>query len=333
MANNRRVAYFDLLNVISCFGVVCLHSNGYVHSFIKDSWWWLRVFVEVLFYFAVPVFFMLSGATLMTYRERYSTAQFIQKRFMKAVFPFLFWGVLFIIIKLFLDFSSISPGGIIMSFTTGKIPYTNYWFFIPLFVLYVFIPFVSLMVVRLTYRQMTWLIAIMILFQSFLPAMYSIFGLEFKVSIPLGGYFIYALLGYYIATFDIEKNDKLCFAIYLIAIISMLIRYWLLYLSNEKEPMLFTYFGLYAIFPACAVFLLFKRCSISSCRLQNFFTYLAKRSYGIFLIHTFLIFLLSNVISKDNPWFIPLSVFLVYSISLVIVSILQKGRWTRYIVP
>lgn len=40
MANNKRIAYYDLLNVISCFGVVCLHSNGYVHSFVKDSWWW-----------------------------------------------------------------------------------------------------------------------------------------------------------------------------------------------------------------------------------------------------------------------------------------------------
>lgn len=49
MANNKRIAYYDLLNVISCFGVVCLHSNGYVHSFVKDSWWWLRVLVEVLF--------------------------------------------------------------------------------------------------------------------------------------------------------------------------------------------------------------------------------------------------------------------------------------------
>ena len=93
MTNNRRKAYYDLLNVISCFGVVCLHSNGYFHSFVKDLWWWLGVLIEVLFYFAVPVFFMLSGATLMTYRERYSTAQFIKKRFLKVVIPYFFWGV------------------------------------------------------------------------------------------------------------------------------------------------------------------------------------------------------------------------------------------------
>lgn len=171
------------------------------------------------------------------------------------------------------------------------------------------------------------------LFQSLLPTLYSIFGLDFKVSIPLGGYLIYALLGYYISTFSIEKNDKLCYAIYLLAVISMIIRYWFLYLSYEKEPILFTYFGLYAILPAIAMFLFFKRLPKLNSKVQKTFTYLAKRSYGVFLIHTFLIFLLSCMVSRQNPCFIPLSALLVYSISIVIVTFLQKGRWTRYIVP
>jgi len=333
MANNRRVAYFDILNVVSCFGVVCLHSNGYVHTYVKDSWWWLRVFVEVLFYFAVPVFFMLSGATLMAYRERYSTAQFIHKRFHKAFFPYLFWGIFFIVLNLFSDNSSYNLGGMIMSLMTGKIPHTNYWFFIPLFLLYVFIPFLSLMVIRLNFRQMSCLIAIMLLFQSLLPTIYSILGVDFMISLPLGGYFLYALLGYYIATFDIEKNNKLCSAVFLLAAVAMIVRYWLLYISNEKEPMLFTYFGLYAIFPACAVFLLFKRINITNTRVQEGFAYFAKKSYGIFLIHTYLIFLLSNVMVKSDPRFIPVSSLLVYSSSLVIVAILQKGRLTRRLVP
>ena len=333
MADNKRIAYFDILNVMSCFGVVCLHSNGYVHSFCKDSWWGLRVLVEVLFYFAVPVFFMLSGATLMAYRERYTTVKFFQKRFQKAVFPYLSWSVFFIVLEMSSDFSSFNLGGIIMSLTTGVVPYASYWFFIPLFLLYIFIPFLSLMVVRLNFKQMTCLIAVLFFFQSLLPTIYFIFGYEFNASLPIGGYFIYALLGYYIATFEIEKNNKLCYAVFLIAIIAMTVRFCLLYCSNEKEPMLFTYFGLYAFFPAGAVFLLLKRVSISNSRLQNRFASFAKKSYGIFLIHSYLIFLFSNFISWKKPYFILLSALLVYSLSLIIVGVLQKGRWTRYFVP
>ena len=332
MSNDRRIAYFDILNVISCFGVVCLHSNGYVHSFDKDAWWWLRVLVEVLFYFAVPVFFMLSGANLMEYRKRYSTVQYARKRFLKGVLPYLLWGCIFS------GISSLNSGlsdirWIIKSFTDGSIPYTAYWFFIPLFILYVYIPFLSLMVVRLSHKQMVSLLAIMIFFQSLLPSLHFFLGLSLKFSLPLGGYFMYALLGYYISTSDIDKNDGFCYSIYALAVISLIFRYIMLYSSDARDDMLFTYFGIYAIFPAIAIFLFFKRLQISNVWLPRVFMFLAKRSYGVYLIHVFLIFLLSKVINSQNPLFIPICAILVYSVSVIVVSLLQKIKLTRYLVP
>ena len=138
---SKRVTYFDILNVISCFSVVCLHSNSYIHVFDKDEWWWLRVLVEVLFYFAVPVFFMLSGANLIPYRNRYSTTQFIRKRAVKVVFPYVFWGCFFVCVHILISgFSNVNINEIILGFINGKIRYTNYWFFIPLFLVYIYIP-------------------------------------------------------------------------------------------------------------------------------------------------------------------------------------------------
>lgn len=334
MSNDRRIVYFDILNVISCFGVVCLHSNGYVHSFDKDAWWWLRVLVEVLFYFAVPVFFMLSGANLMEYRKRYSTVQYARKRFLKGVLPYLLWGCIFTGLSIFSSgLLDISIKGLIKSFTYGSIPYTSFWFFIPLFILYAYIPFLSLMVVRLNYKQMVSLLALMVLFQTLLPSLYFFLGLSFKFNLPLGGYFIYALLGYYISTSDIDKNDKFCYSIYVLAVISLLFRYCMLYSSDAKEDMLFTYFGIYAIFPAIAIFLFFKRLQISNAWMPKVFMFLAKRSYGVYLIHVFLIFVLSKVINSQNPLFIPICAILVYSVSVILVTILQKGKFTKYLVP
>ena len=48
--------------------------------------------VEVGFYWAVPIFLMLSGATLMNYREKYSTKTFFSKRLSRVVFPWIFWS-------------------------------------------------------------------------------------------------------------------------------------------------------------------------------------------------------------------------------------------------
>ena len=130
----QRVLYFDVLNVVSCFSVVCLHSNGYVHEYVKDGYWWLRVLIEVLCFFAVPVFFMLTGATLMEYRKKYSTKIYLEKRLQKAFLPFLFWSVIFLLFHLIISIRSgndpLSLKDVFEALVTGKIPYTNYWFFI-----------------------------------------------------------------------------------------------------------------------------------------------------------------------------------------------------------
>lgn len=52
------------------------------------------MFIEALFYFAVPVFFMLTGATLINYRKRYGTGTFFKKRLLKTLVPFIIWSII-----------------------------------------------------------------------------------------------------------------------------------------------------------------------------------------------------------------------------------------------
>ena len=68
-----------------------LHYNGIVHNYdIHTSAWKQALPFEVFFYWAVPVFFMLTGATLIRYREKYSTGEFFRKRVAKTFLPFVF---------------------------------------------------------------------------------------------------------------------------------------------------------------------------------------------------------------------------------------------------
>ena len=60
----KRILYFDILNILACFGVVCLHQNGIVHWYdIHTAPFKQSLIFEVGFFWAVPIFFMLSGAT------------------------------------------------------------------------------------------------------------------------------------------------------------------------------------------------------------------------------------------------------------------------------
>lgn len=52
---------------------------------------------ETVFYFVVPIFFMISGATLMDYRDRYNTKDFFIKRGLCTFIPFIVWSLIWVI--------------------------------------------------------------------------------------------------------------------------------------------------------------------------------------------------------------------------------------------
>ena len=73
--------YLDLLSIIAAFSVIILHVNGVFWEFSStQSYWKSALIIESVFYFAVPVFFMISGATLMNFYERYGFAKTGEQR-------------------------------------------------------------------------------------------------------------------------------------------------------------------------------------------------------------------------------------------------------------
>ena len=52
-------------------------------------YWWVGNVADSLVRFAVPVFLMLSGATMLG--KEYSLTDFYKKRFLRVFLPFVFW--------------------------------------------------------------------------------------------------------------------------------------------------------------------------------------------------------------------------------------------------
>lgn len=82
-SKNNRIVYFDILNIMAIITVIGLHCNGNVYSYSVDNrrLWATSLIAECIFYWTVSVFVMLTDATLMKYRERYSTKVFMKKGF------------------------------------------------------------------------------------------------------------------------------------------------------------------------------------------------------------------------------------------------------------
>lgn len=90
----KRKDYITLMNVIAAFSVVILHANGCFWFFSKEKYWYIANVIDALFYYAVPLFFMITGVTLINYRDKYSTKKYFKKRFDKTVTPFVAWSII-----------------------------------------------------------------------------------------------------------------------------------------------------------------------------------------------------------------------------------------------
>lgn len=135
-------SYITNLKAISAIAVVFLHANGCFWFFSYKPYWKSANIIESLFYFAVPVFYMISGATLIDYRDRYSTKKFFAKRIKKTFLPYLFWSFALYLFIIFAKYRSFSSVTIRKLFDIG-LNGTSLDFFIPLFGIYLSMPIIT----------------------------------------------------------------------------------------------------------------------------------------------------------------------------------------------
>ena len=202
--------YISCLKVICCLSVIILHTNEIFWSRPYGMLWVTANILETFFYFAVPVFFMISGATLLDYRNRYSTEIFFKKRFSRTFVPFIFWSFVAGLFKAWLngqtfDFNVIH---VIDSILNVKYFY-NYWFFTALFAVYLSMPLLSAVTDKLTVYTCTSIVGVICV--GILPLCFSLLDIGgWPITPPVvGGYILYVLLGYIFSKKDLDKKQRL----------------------------------------------------------------------------------------------------------------------------
>lgn len=339
--------YLNLLNVTACLCVVYMHCNGIVHVYSDTAAWRQSMVVETLAYWAVPVFFMISGATLMNYRERYDTRTYLKKRFMRVGIPFFVWTLLNVAWK-----STVGQITIEWSFSWWVSLFFNcraeniYWFFIPLFSVYFSIPVLSLL--KDNRNILKYMLAVGGITYSILPVMCSVAGIDYNaaLSFPLtGGYILYVILGYILDT-ESSVSDKKRYIIYAAAFLCAGIRYFSTVLMAAKTGEVYKMFWGYLNFPAVGlsvgVFVFFRYMNwdkfLCNKRAAQMLSEMSSASFGIYLIHMIVMnmFYSYGVDTYGIKWRI-LGAPIVYFICLSIVICSKKlpgiNRIVRLILP
>ena len=344
MANAKKF-HITALSVFACFGVVCMHTGSF-WSFSKSLNWIAGNAVESFFYFAVPVFLMISGATLIDYRKRYTTAEYFKKRISKTLIPFLFWSIFALFFNRILwgaGSVSFNPIDIIDSVINCK--YVDiYYFFIVLFGVYLSFPVISLIPKESRRKGFLYMIVTSFTVNFLLPFLFSLtngrINFNGRFSFPVcWGVMIYPIIGYYLENYELSKKAKS--TVFTLGFLSLGVSFFgTLILSWRAGTVVTRLRGTPSVtnilYPS-AVYLLFKLFPFE--KLPKFIVsaigFFGGQTFGIYLIHMLLMRL---AVSKFNFSPVNSTARLVYAVFLfllsgIIIKILQKIPFVKRLVP
>ena len=208
---SRRYDY-DLLRVLSMLGVVYLHTAaGALRSFSYHSLWNFSNLISVLVTPAVPLFFMMSGALLLSEDKTSDLDQLFRRRIPKVLVPLLCWSG----VTLAYNFLRGDPQATFTSLTRllNTPVLVPYWFLYALIPMYLISPLLKAMTDHLTSRQWDYMMALWVVLtlglytvRSFVPDAWElVFTEHWTLNLNMiGGYLGYFLLGAYL-----ERLEKL----------------------------------------------------------------------------------------------------------------------------
>lgn len=267
-----------------------LHCNQMVHTWQPGGNWIFALLIEVLFYWAVPIFFMLTGATLMRYRDRYDTKTFLTKRAKRTVIPFIAWSLIwYLLISVRAGGAHLGPRNFIDMMLNNQIEQV-YWFFFPLFSIYLSMPLLSLLADNK--KALTYGVGVSFVLQSVFPYALPILGINWPGNIAvlaLSGNLLFTALGYLLSTTELTKKQRL--VIYALGIIGTVIRFAYTAASSEAigdvDRLFFNYLAFPAVLQGAAIFTLFKSLDLSTLgeKRIRLLSAVSSCSFGVYLIH------------------------------------------------
>ncbi len=346
MEKDRKL-WIDLLNIAACMGVVLLHcSNRQVHEWDGDfdvelAW---GVFTHTFFLWPVPIFLMISGMNLIGYSKGWET--YAKRRAQRALVPFIAWSLVYnLLVPLVKRHTGIGTAEDISTWQelahlllTGE--KTVLWFFPPLFLLYLAIPFLSVFFRHSQIKTTAWLIAVGFALTSLLPFVEKVSGVEILGSHPAYLTF-FGIVGYSMGKAFKERVIKHYKSITFGGGIACVAAYALIIAARKTgndalDRGLVTYLNPLCVATSVAVFALFM--SVDWSRISTLrrigrqrIARLSSLSLGIYLLHPLVLMASGKMgLPFGNPYF---GFVLTYSVCAAAIWLAKKIPMVRACVP
>lgn len=135
-------AWIDVLRVLSCFAVVLIHTSGqsyHQYSTISPVEWWFANFLNGSCRCAVPLFVMISGATLK--ESDCDASRFYRKKALRFLPVIFAWSALYAAFDVFvLGMSLMEVFGLVIG---RGFTYQHLWYLSMFLFMMIFVPFLA----------------------------------------------------------------------------------------------------------------------------------------------------------------------------------------------
>jgi surface polysaccharide O-acyltransferase-like enzyme len=350
--NDQHIEYIDVLRVLSMLSVVFLHTAaGSLRGNLGSSTWHISNVLTAIMSSSVPIFFMISGAMLLSSKKTVSISFTYKKRIPKIIIPFFLWSLAAIAYYAALNF--LISGSIGWDMVIGKLrniasqpTIIHLWFMYALIPIYLLSPILKKLVDALTKNLALYMITIWLVFSSVLPTLVSLIPVKFQSLLVLNssydlnlmnGFLGYFLLGFFLFNYDKNISKRLLIAIIIIDTVLISLGTWWVTSQNGVYMELFKgYSRLFVLILSVAVFLLVKELLAGhrlSHKISAVVTVLSSLSFGVYLLHNIIVSLISNIVilSPANSFFVLFTCYIIILlVSVLIMILLASSKLTCF---
>lgn len=339
----RRYGYMDWMRVVAIITVVGVHVvSKIINSTTTADWeWHYANAIDSALRWCVPIFFMLSGALLLTRDSNERIGEFLRKRLGKVLLPLLFWSAVYMAYNIYQLGEEYTIGQMAGLFLSDGI-YYHLWFLYVITGLYLMAPFLRLLVKHMDKTMFHYFFAFWFLFSAAAPIFTRATGYEFafagQMFAPYIGYF---LLGAYLVMHPLPKRWLPTLGI--LAIIGYAVTLWGTVVANtgreagDFDAFYYEHYYPHAIFISLFVFVAFQQLG-TKLKSTPLVTRISTATFGIYIIHPLIQTYLNRLFDFNettiNVWIgVPLSWIVIFILSYAVIRVMQKTPFVRRLVP
>lgn len=335
-----RILGFDALRLVAIIAVIAIHVSYKALYSLNSSpfdWWTVNIMYSLVRW-AVPVFFMMSGALQLS--KEITIHDIYIKRLPKILLPFLTWSLIYIILDITHNKSHTFLQQILRLFTTPVI--YHLWFVYALIGVYIILPLVSIIVKHSSRVLLEYFLILSVIVNCVLPLLFRFSGIRIGIEMPfVSGYLLYFVLGYYLYTQNISKRLKHIINIF--TPISVLVICFGTYYLSAKTGKYNDYFHQYLLLPmvfiSSQVFILSKNIEPTIIKTVSSKTNISRICYGIYLSHLFILGILDggklgfklNLYTFSSPVSIVVTTTVTFMISFIIFFTLEHYQTVKFV--